>query len=270
MSFADIPDEVQGDFKPIHFVKIQSGIPLRLRVLDKKAYHSRKHFIPSQRVSIVCPGEEECPICQNNQKLIRENPDANVRSLKGFISRQNRYLANVLNRSLVKVSSAGNVIYQAGGQFPTHDPSTGELLVDIEAQPLNRVEVLERGPTLFTQLNTISQTVIDDAGNPVGLTNFDIVIMASGQGRKMTTNIVPYPNQNDEVNVPEEDLYDLEDVGIRLRGNEIIELLKGVSLRDIFEARRAEEAEELAEELSGVEGEIADEVKDSIESLFPN
>jgi hypothetical protein len=174
-------------------------------------------------------------------------------------------MTNVLNRTLVKKSPSGNVIFAKGGQFPSHDTNTGELLVDIEAQPLNRVEVLERGPTLFSQLNAIMTQVTDDVGNSVPLDSYDIVIMANGQGRKMTTNVIPYPNANDVVEVNPDDLNNLESLGITLSADEILKVLGGTSLRDIFEARRSEEEVDI---LSESEAKAGDEVQASIESLF--
>jgi hypothetical protein len=267
MSFADIPEDGGREFKANQFVKIEAGIPLRLRVLDKKALHTEKHFLPNQKVSVLCLGDDVCPICINNQKLIRANPDSSPRQIKGLIFRQNRYLVNVLNRTLVKRTPSGNVIFSKGGQFPTHDPDTGELLVDIQPEPLNRVEILERGPTLFSQLNAIMSQVTDEAGNSRPLTAYDIVVMATGHGRKMTTNVIPYPNNDDEVVVPDEDKYALETIGIRLSPEEITKLVGGTSLRDIFEMRRDEEELDIVAE---EEAKVGEDVKASIDSLFPN
>lgn len=267
MSFADIPEEMEREFKPNRFVKIEAGVPLRLRILDKRALHTEKHFLPAQKVSVLCLGDEVCPICAHNQKLIRANPDVSPRNLKGLIFRQNRYLVNVLNRTLVKRSPSGNVVFAKGGQFPSHDPDTGELLVDIQPEPLDQVEILERGPTLFSQLNAIMSQVTDEAGNPRSLTEYDIVIMATGSGRKMTTNVIPYPDNDDEIEVPEDDKYALETIGIRLSPDEMVKLMNGVSLRDIFEQRREdEEADILTEE----EVTVSEDVKASIDTLFPN
>lgn len=267
MSFADIPENGGKEFKPNQFVKIEPGVPLRLRILDKKALHTEKHFIPNQKVSVLCLGDDVCPICVQNEKLIKANPELSPRQIKGLIFRQNRYLVNVLNRTLVKRTPSGNVIFSKGGNFPSHDPDTGELLVDIQPEPLDRVEILERGPTLFSQLNAIMSQVTDEAGNPRSLTEYDIVVMATGHGRKMTTNVIPYPNNDDPIEVPQEDLYALETIGIRLSPDEITKLLRGVSLRDIFEQRReSEEADILLEE----EATVSDDVKASIDTLFPN
>lgn len=266
MSFADIQD-TPSEFKTIEYVKITPGVPLKLRVLDKKAIHHVKHFVPSQKVSVICLGDETCPICQSNQTLIRENPSLTPRQIRGYISRQNRYMVNVLNRTMVKETPGGNVTYAVSGQFPTHDTNTGESLIEIEAKPLNRVQVLERGPTLFAQLNGIHDSILDEAGNPLGLTAYDITIMATGSGRKMTTNVIPHSDQNDVVDVPVEEKSVLETLGIQLTPSEIVELIKGVSLRDIFEARRATDEINLLKES---EGEVGQDVQKSIEALFPD
>lgn len=266
MSFANI-QETQSEFKTVGYVKITSGRPLRLRVLDKNAVHLVKHFIPSQKVSIICLGDETCPICQRNQRLIRDNPNLTPRQIRGYISRQNRYMVNVFNRTMVKETPSGNVIYAMSGQFPTHDPDTAESLLEINAKPLNRVEVLERGPQLFSQLNAINDSVLDEAGNPLGLTAYDITITASGSGRKMATNVSPEKDQNDVIDVPDEEKHALETLGIQLAPDEITDLLGGVSLRDIFESRRA--SEELSV-LEGAEGQVSEGVQKSIDELFPN
>lgn len=265
MSFANIP-EFESNYKSTEYTKLVSGVPQQFRILSEKACHVEKHFLPVTKISVLCLGEETCPVCQNNAKLMQGQPDVSPRQIKGFLAKQNRYSVNVLNRTVVKVAPSGNITFPIQGQFPTNDAHTGELLVNIEAKPFNRVQVLERGPTLFSQLNSINDTVIDpDTGNPIGLWKYDVVITASGSGRKMTTNVIPYPNMNDEVNVPEEDLFALETLGIQLSPEEMMNAVRGVSLRDIFEARRAtDDALVIADAQV-----ISEDVQGKIETLFP-
>ena len=271
-AFADIPESQNGEggggseFRQIFYTKIIPGVNSRIRILDSKAVHFQKYFIPSQRISIIAPeDEEQDPIWQNNGRLLKENPNSKPNEIKGFIPRQNRYVVNVLNRTLVKRTPSGSIVFPGLSGFPTHDPETGELIANIEPTPLNRVEILERGPTLFSQLNQINQQVCDDAGNPLGLTTFDIVISATGQGRKMVTNVIPYANHNDVVEIPQEELYDIEnEVGIRLQHDEIVKVLNGVSLKDIFAARRGDDT---ASEAVASEGAV-DNFGDGISKLF--
>lgn len=268
MTFADIPDFEQGDFKRTEFVKLVSGTTVRLRILDKKAHQVEKHFIPHQRISIMCLGDDLCPVCNNNRKLMAENPDSSPSKIKGFITRQRRYLVNVLNRTQVKETPSGKVVYPRGNDFPPNDPDTGELLVNIEPTSVDRVMVLERGPTLFSQLNAVNDSVVDDAGNPLGLWNFDIGIHTIGSGRKMVTNVTAYSHFNDVPEVDEEDLYDLETVGIKLAPNEVEKVLGGVSLRDVFAERNASEDDALEKDIAKVSQEVSQDVKDSVSDLF--
>ena len=238
MTFANIPDR-SDEFKRFNYTKIYTGCQLRLRILDQHAVQTFRHYIPSAKMSIICLGVERCPICQNNLKLVAENPKLNARQIRGYIPRQNRYMVNVLNRTMVKKTSKGNIIYAIHNQFSPQDPETGELLTEIEPEPLNEVQVLERGPRLFEQFNQINETVIDnETGNPIGLWKYDIVITSTGSGRKMITNVTPYPDSNDVVDIPVEEKAILESLGVLLEPDEIVQLLRGISLRDIYQARQ--------------------------------
>lgn len=271
MSFADIPERddngEDSGFRQVYFTKIIPGVTTRLRILDRKAHHVVKHWIPNQRISVLCLGDD-CPICQNNDRLIRENPDTSPYDIDGFISRQNRYMTNVYNRTLVKKTEDGEIVYPRDGNFPTNAPESGVLITDIEPAPLNRVEVLERGPELFKQFNNISNAISDEAGNPIGIWNYDIVISASGRGLNMVTNVIPYQNHNEDLEIPEEQLYNLEDVPLVLEPEEIERVLRGVSLRDIFSARREGETADSGLDDEAVE--VEEDVAESIEELFAN
>jgi len=266
--FADVPEDFGGEgksqFKAVDYVKIIPGVTLKLRVLDKYAHQVYKHYIPSQKLSILCLGDEICPICINNRKLIMENPDVYPTQIKGFISRQTRFMVNVLNRTMAKQTSSGKYIFPVKGQFPSNDPDSGELLVNMEATPLNKVQVLERGSTLFSQLNTTNDSITDETGNPIGLWNYNIGVSASGSGRKMVTTVVAYAHENDVVQVPAEELHALETLGVRLSPNEIEKALRGVSLRDLYAERRAQDEVAVGAE-SAV---ISNEVQESVSSIF--
>jgi hypothetical protein len=264
MSFAEIPERKEfGEFKQTYFLKVIPNVPTRIRILDDHAYRVYKHFIPSQRVSIVCLGEDECPVCIQNRKLIDASPGVPYSRLDGFISKQNRYLVNVYNRTEVKITPEGNVVYpKMNGLFPAaHD---GVDITQIKPQPLNRVEVLERGVTLFGQFNAIYESVVDqETGEPLGLNNFDLVLTASGKGRNMNIAVIPAVQFNDEVSVDPEDLYALEAVPLQLSPDETWRLLNGEQLRDILEHRHAEDAE-----LVSAEKVVAGELDSDTLNLF--
>jgi len=266
--FADIPiyDETKKDFKPVRFLKIIPGYPVRIRVLDKAAYRATKHYLPKQKISVVCL-EENCPICANNKKLAIANPGVNYSDIPGIINKQNRFLVNVLNRTKVKTTPAGHIVYAGSdGKFPAQHPETGEDLKDIKALSQNSIEVLERGSTLFGQLNGIHDTIRDEEGNRLGLTNYDIILTAVGKGRQMTVSAVAQPQYNDKIEINEIDLYKLDKVPMKLSEDELIKVLSGISLQDIFEARKETPKEETY--LEGISDAVVAEVEDTIDSLF--
>jgi hypothetical protein len=266
--FADIPvyDESRGDFKKTQFLKIIPGYPVRIRILDKGAYRVSKHYLPKQKISIVCL-EDACPICANNRKLALQHKDMNYRDIPGIINKQNRFLVNVLNRTKVKTTPTEKVVYAGSdGKFPNQHPETGEDLTQIKATSQNTIEVLERGSTLFSQLNGIYDTVRTEEGERIGLTNFDIVLVATGKGREMKINAVAQPQLNDKVEILDTDLYDLTKVPMKLSEEELTQVLSGVSLQDIFSARKATPKEET--ELESIAEDVALEVEDTVEDLF--
>ncbi len=266
MTFADIPESTfeTNDFDRPVFVKIQNGSSLRLRILDKDAFQTYKHYIQKQRVSVICLGEELCPICDNNRRLLQGNDGKKGYQIPGFIYRQNRYLVNVFNRTPVKTSPSGKVVYPVNKEFPTADPDTGEPLIEIGAKPLEQVQVLERGPQLFSQLNLVNDSVVTDTGEPLGLWNYDIALSAIGTGRDMVTNITALSHLNDVLEIDPEDLFEREEVGIRLEPDEVVRLVEGVSLRDIFSARGGESETAVVQQIEAV----TPEVKDSIANIF--
>jgi len=262
--FAHIPEKKEyTEFKKIQYLKIIPNATIRVRVLDREATLTFKHYLPKHRVSIVCPGDE-CPICITNKKLIAENQGVSTMQIKGYMPRSARHSVNVLNRTLVKTLSNGDFVYpDIYGKFPKTSAS-GEDLSKIKSEPLNRVEVLERGNQLFQQLNAHNLNITDDADNPIGIWNYDIVISATGSGRDMITNAIPQPQKNDEVSVSDDEKYDLTSISLRLTPDEIWRLLSDVSLTDVLSARNAD----TKDDVDDVERALEDSVDESIESLF--
>lgn len=260
--FAHIPERKEfTEFKKVQYLKIIPNVTIRVRILDKEATLIFKHYLPKQGISVVCLGDE-CPICIQNKKLITEHQGIPTSQIKGYLPRSARHSVNVLNRTLVKITEDGEVVYpDVYGKFPKTSQS-GKDITKLQANPLNRVEVLERGNNLFQQLNAYNLNVVDEADNPVGIWNYDVVISATGAGRDMVTNAIPQPQKNDVVEVPEEDKYDLKNISLTLSVDEMWKVLSGVSLTDIFSARRGEEGTD------EVEDALESAVDESIESLF--
>lgn len=266
MSFAAIPEFNESTtFKRTPFVKIVPNVAYRFRILDTNAHMMEKHYIPSKRISINCNGADQCPICQRNYQLAKDNSGKKVADIPGYLKRQTRYAVNVLNRTVVKIMPDGTALYPVNNTFPSvhNGVATGEIV----EQPLNRVEVLERGIKLFKNLNTINDRITDNTGNPLGIHTFDIELMATGAGRTMEITVIPQTHLNDEVKADESDKVDLESLGIVLEFDEIVKLLEGVSLSDIFSARAKPSpvVEEMSENAVGA---ASENVSTAVADLF--
>lgn len=267
--FADVSSTNESTFNKPRFLKLIPGFPVIVRILDKKAYKVYKHFIPKQKASVMCLGWEHCPICQKNKELADANPNVPYGEVKGIIPRQTRFMVNVLNRTVAKITSEGNVIYAGfDGSFPNQDPESGEILTNIEAEPLNRVEILERGKTLFADLNNRSKMVMSADKGINGIWDCDVMLVASGKGRDMTISVETRPQDNDVVNVPPEDLFVLETVPLQLTPDEMRLVVRGVSISDIFAERKAQKETEVETTNDSIPEGMLDEIEREIDDIF--
>ena len=210
------------------------------------------HWI--KKVSIECVGVD-CPVCIENQQILDSvNGDRKLaKEVSGFSPYQVRYYANVLDRTQVKVHPDSESGYenkrQPDGVFPHICGDTAKLLEGVSPTQSNKVKILAGGVTLFNDLDSInSKTGQRDAeGNitPIGVENFDIILDVKGTGRERKITPVSQVLVNDVVSVPFEDLYDLDAAIITLEVDEILDLVRGISLKDIFSARRAVEEDKV-------------------------
>lgn len=258
-SFFDAPDvEYNTDFERPQYLRVSPESPKTVRILDDGPEHLEKHWINSQNISILCLGER-CPICTNNQKLW----DEFGRGAKGVIPVQNRFVVNVLDRTMVKVDpETGDEYAKVGGEFPSVTKDGERSLVEVEPTISNKVKLLEKGKRLFDQLEAVHKEMFYENG-PV--TGYDVKILVAGKGLDTTYNVIPLLNRTDDVSelVEEQGKYVLSTQGIELEPREVEELLRGVSLSDIFSARSAEE-----EALENPE-QVAD-AEESVGALFGN
>jgi hypothetical protein len=220
---------------------------------------------------------ENCPICLKNESLKHEFPDS-FRKQKGYIGRNRRYLVNVLDKTpVLKDQETGVEYYAYKGKFPTVSSDGEKSLVDLKPEPSNTIKILERGRELFEQLASIhNETSISEidptSGDELvsgGLTSFDIKLVTMGAGKDMVITVMPILQSNDDVGpiLKERELktHVLSTVGILLSPNEMVDLTRGVSLKDIFSKRRAEE--DVADAKNEVQGSLAD-VQATIEALY--
>jgi DNA-directed RNA polymerase subunit RPC12/RpoP len=256
MSFATISQSSKGsDFKKVEYIDLPAG-NTTIRILQPKTLDYFVHYINGAYIKCL---EDECPICLSNRKLIAENPET-FRDIKGWSSRSERHSVNVLDKTLVKIcSKCKKEVKKVGANFPTTCPACGTVIVSEEIKPLNKVKILARGKTLFENFNGIENSVLDEAGNPIPLTAYDFTLFVTGTGRETNITVIPMTDKRDVVDVPEDILFDLSKTVIALTSDEMMEVQRGVSLKDIFATRKVQEPKEAtAEAVATAEGLVKD------------
>lgn len=235
-----------------HIVRIL-GNPLKMFI----------HWLPAQRSTVKCLGDD-CVICRNNKMIMLEHPE-DFRNQTGFFTRQARHLMNVLDRTPAKICpncQTENKILP-NNLFPVTcvSQSCGALLTGVDANVLDKVKVLGISNTNAETLNNMSSTMTAN-GETISLTDYDIIwVVSRGQGNRNVTS--SFPGTRDVVEVPPDALFDLTKVTLTLTNEEIQDLLKGISLKDIFLSRK--------EETDGVLDKSTDESKavdELVSSLF--
>ena len=231
------------------------------------------------KYSVECLGDN-CPICERNSQIKLENPKG-YNSDPNYAYRQRRHYFNVLDRSPIKIcTKCEHVNYAYNGKFTTACEECGEILPN-DFSKSETVKVMNLSEPVTTDLVNIENTILDDKLEPIGWTNYDIVMIVSkgADGKKKITPQA-FTQNNDVVTVNEEDLYDLDEALLRLSRSEIFHLLQGVSLSDIFKARfAAEHTEEVVvgadKDVEGIDEppfdeDEEDELQQKLENLFEN
>jgi hypothetical protein len=249
-----------SEYRKTLFVDMNSTSTVR--ILTDGYLTIQTHFI--NRATVQCLGEN-CPICASNKMLQVQYPDT-FRDEPKYAPRRTVNLVNVLDKTPVMICP------KCGAEIRTQTPGPrtcvcGEIVTSAPV-PSNKVKVLSRGVTLFDQLDAINNAILDTKGERIGLTGYDLTFVVSGTGKNKT--ITPIAGSNTEKPVVnDKDLFDLEAVTIKLSATELVDLQRGVSLKDIFSARRAsEKSASIGESL--ISKEVIDSVNQDIESLFKN
>lgn len=258
MSFADtvINKGYKSDRKKNEFMQTGQGAHT-IRILQPQAKTYPTHFFKATFTTVLCL-EDECPICANNRSLWNQF-DKEAKKQSGYNPRQYRFYVNVLDKTLAKTCEKCGTEYKDTRNTIC---KCGEVLPD--AKPLNKVKILNKGTTLRDDLDSIDKAIQDNNGEPLGLVNYDIVLMVSGTGNDTKTTPVPKTDATEPV--PEDlELFDLEKVVIRLEPSEMLETQRGISLKDIFTARKNKE--EMVFE-PAVSQETIDQVNAAVNQLF--
>jgi len=232
------------------------------------------------RASIECIGAD-CPVCEKNQTILNSvNGDRKLaKDVSGYSPYQVRYYANILDRTQVKVHPDSEQGFEnkrlSDGTFPAVCGETSKMLAEVAPQPSDKIKILAGGVTLFDQLDSINSATgkRDEAGNivPIGIQNFDVVLDVKGTGRDRKITPVPQVLIDDVVTYDVDELHDLDKAIIKLTAVEIHDLLRGVTLKDIFAARRALEGDAVSHNTVTVSTDLAtleSDVKSIVDNLL--
>lgn len=231
MPFADIPE--QRNFEKKKWAKIVEGKPILFQLLDDKAEHFVVHTVPSSDGKWVkIPHRDDSPLMQEEHfyKQYRKT---------------NKYQVNILDVTPHIINEASGNSYYAYNNVapPTIDPTNGDDISKLKPRPLNEVNILEGGVILFNQLNGHIGTILaENPDKPISSIVFQI--QAFGSGRSKVTSVFPRPDLEPQ-DVSSYSRYEL--VLSDFSDEEIMSLLRGVPLKEIFSARRREEEESSGE-----------------------
>ena len=230
------PDKATN-FRKTEHIDLSPG-QTTIRILDtpEEALKFYTHYIKG--VYIKCLGED-CPVCTSNMKIYAENPDK-YREIPGWSPKTERFAVNVLDKTSVKICPHCKAeIKKNGATFLPVCPDCNQPVMEVQEAPLNKIKVLAKGVTVADLLNGIDASILDKDENRIGINNFDIVLYVTGTGKQQKISPIPLIDKTEPVDYKPEDKFDLTKIAIELTVEEIADLQRGISLRDIFATRRA-------------------------------
>lgn len=254
--FADVATSSTGEanFKKAQYLKLEEGIKYTIRILEEQATKVITHFVNNSSIKCL---EEDCPFCKRNTELLMQYPDS-YRDSPDWRPRQKRFFVNVLDKTPVKRCECGKEYSNTTRvSCDCGKPLSNNIV------PSNTVKILSKGITLFSQLNDVNSAILNQSGEPVGVTGYDIFLLVSGRGKDTAVTAIP-----DAAHVGPQigdfELYDLTSPVPELSPEEAVDLSRGVSLRDIFAARRAQDSADAPV----VSAETSEVIKQKVKNLF--
>lgn len=241
-----IPERPKKDSTADKYVKLVAGIPVTVQILDEKATLHFRHWVKTadkpNGFPVPCLGYNSCPICLRNRSL-----GENASKHPDYLPYQKRYLVNVINLTFAKVSPKTEEIFygipNSKGEltYPSTDKD-GNSLVDVKEQPVNKVQILERGPDLFEKkFGPLEGRVKNASRTVLAINEFPVELVLEGTGRDTNITVFPLPGDDRTVNPADylDKKFDLSE-GVRFTAEEIYEILSGTTITDILAARNAE------------------------------
>jgi hypothetical protein len=226
---ATIDDDVQTKkgYKKTQYLALKQG-EYTIRILDPMETRKETHYVGYSYIE--CLGDE-CPICQNNKKILYEHPE-DYKDVQGWCPRRPRFYLNVIDK--------------ADGL----------------------VKVLSCGPMLIEDLKTMSRAIRNEKDERIDIRHYDWTLIVKGEKREKTiTPSHKFFGKEDEPNIGEQALYDLSNVTVKLSPDEMLDAFNGASLKDIFAVRRAKK-EALDSDFPTATENVEDEIKSAIDQMF--
>jgi hypothetical protein len=242
-----------------HFVRIV-GVPKM----------HRTHYLARASTTFKCLGDD-CPVCKNNKQIILEYPEK-FREQKGWNPSLRRHYINVIDQTPVKVCpNCGKESKRGMNNLFSPACECGTFITGVVETVSGKLKVLNVSETNAELINAYDSSILTPNGEKLGVNNFDIVFIVTGAGQQKKITPSPLPSNNAKVEYDETKLYNLDRVVIEVTADEIVELLRGISLRDIFAARNKQEFTPVAEDvekLAKSATEISADLKKKIDELF--
>jgi hypothetical protein len=245
-------------FRKTEFIQLGQG-EHTIRILDPMETKNYSHYVGWSWLK--CIGDE-CPICENNKKIMYEHPE-DFRDVSGWLPRRDRYFINVLDKTPSKVCT--KCATETKDIRTANCSACGTPLPD--AAPLNKVKVLSRGKTLFEDLKVMSRSIRNEQDERIDIRSYDFRLVVRGAGRDTTITVIPLwvPGKENNPSVAPEELFDLEKATVELSRDEMIDVAYNkTSLKDIFTLRRAkkqlEDSDFLKPDISGDMNAAVDEI----------
>ena len=210
------------------------------------------HYIPSSKVSIRCLGNE-CPICENNKLIKMQNPET-YRDMPEYLGASKRFFVNVLDKTLVKVCPFCGKENKKDlmNKYPPVCTVCSSFITDVQETVSNKVKIINFSESIANQINSFDASILDSDGTPLGVTNFDLVLLVTPLGKKRQLSVIQDQDPASFEAVDLESLkpfmYNLDNAVIKLSREEIVLLLGGTSLRDIFIARNKPKSDMVEDE----------------------
>lgn len=220
------------------------------------------HYLPGKG-TVECLGKD-CPICENNKRMQIEHPE-DYSKMPGYNKASRRHYVNILDKTSVKVCpNCGHENKKdMTNRFSPACTKCNTFITGVEETISNKVKIANLSNTTADQVNALAGGQLDTEGNVKSISSYDFVFMVTMTGGKKIITPMPDSNATDPLPDVSDMLYDLSRAVIKLDRSEIINLVNGVALRDIFAARKVTVAEEAAVDETSVS-----EVQSQLDNLF--